>query len=263
MKVELLVGLIAIGVIGAVFIPLAFDTQTGAFNNAICHIFLFSGGQLDCDQPDDTFNFLAGAGIQLTAIDNKTLFINATSVPLGSLNRTDVIAISQFDNFDWAGASDYVTKSSNSPSSAVEAFDNYRLAVLRYKDANPSGVDAAHWTNAIPVAFDNSSATIDLDLYWYRDTVGNDAPHCWGVSLFGWSEFDMLNIVYPPAKIKCIINQNATDVLYIENFQFNNTEHNVFGQDFVSVQVTREIDNPTDTFNREVNFLGTRIIWEK
>ena len=213
-------GVIAVGVLVAVFIPLTFD-PTGA----------------------------------------------PTGIALVQLNRTDVILISTFDNFEWAGAEDFVTHSSNTPKSSIELFDNYRLSILRFKDSVTSPpFETAHWTSAIPPQFDNSSATVNINLYWYKNEnptgSGGGNGTCWNVGLAGVSQFEPLNIPTFSNKTSCVTTNNELDTLFIEEFMFNATEHNLATRDWVSVLIGRDVFNPIDDYNKETNFLGVRIIWE-
>lgn len=216
-NIEIVIGVIAIGVLIAVFIPLTFDPS--------------------------------GAPSGITIIQ---------------FNQTDLLEISQFDNFEWARAGDFLTQGSNNPKFAVDTFDEYKVEILKYKQAGAQGNNEfAHWTSAIPSAFNASSAVIDIDIYWYKDVEGNEGGVCWGLSFLGIGQNDTLDQSFGIKKTNCSGTNIDFDRLDIVNVQFNATEHQLAGKEWTSLQVTREFEDDDDTLNKDAHFLGARIIWQE
>lgn len=215
-NIEIIIGLIFIAVLGAVFIPLAFDPPRPA-----------------------------------------------TGITLVQINTTDLALISQFDNFEWARAGDFLTFGTNNPKFAIDTFSEYKVEVLKYKaTGQQGGNEFAHWTSAIPVAFNATSAVIDVDLYWYKDVEGNEGEVCWGIAFLGVGNQTDLDTAFGLQKVTCSGIPLDADKLDIINFKFNATEHLLAGKEWTSIQATREINEESGGLNKDAHLLGLRIIWE-
>lgn len=210
-NIEIVVGIIFIAVLGAVFIPLAFDV---------------GGGQ----------------GVTAEQIGNLT----------------------QFDNFEWARAGDFSAESTSSPRLFVDVFNNYKLQVLEFSSVgNPS---SAVWTSAIPDQFNATSASPRLDIYWYKDTDGNDGGVCWGMTGKAISEFEILDVTFNVTKTVCRASTASPveiDTLNIDIIEFAEGELiPSTDRSFVIISITRNLLNATDTLNADANLIGLRIIWD-
>ncbi len=113
-QLEIFAGIVGIGVLLAVFVPLTFDPAEfpdvgGNVTKALCNLDIFFLGNstlLACDQPDDTFNIVAGTGIILDANSTtKTLIINSTGG--GTVIGTQVCPAGEFFDAFFGGNSTF------------------------------------------------------------------------------------------------------------------------------------------------------------
>jgi len=182
-----------------------------------------------------------------------------------SVSQAQIANLTQFDNFEWARASDFLSFSTNSPRPLVDLFTNYKTEVLAYT-FNPVGQESATWTSALPNPFPANS-TSQLDLYWYRDVsqppaIGSGV--CWEMGVQGVGEDATLDVALPTFKKICdtgFISQ-AVDDLRIITFTFTQAEHQLFPKDMIILSVMRDAGDVIDDWNRDANFLGVRIVWD-
>jgi len=182
-----------------------------------------------------------------------------------SIAQAQIANLTQFDNFEWARASDFDTKSASSPKFFTDVFNEYKLDALEFADA-PNTKDRASWTSALPNPFP-PNGTAQIDLYWYRETTQPPAQGsgiCWEVSVIGIAELSTLNIGVPTMKKVCntTFTSIGIDVLIIETYFFTQAEHQLFPKDFIVVFVERDTTDVLDDWSKRANFVGLRIVWD-
>jgi len=182
-----------------------------------------------------------------------------------SIAQAQIANLTQFDNFEWARASDFETKAASSPKFFTDVFNEYKLDVLEFSDS-PAQKDRASWTSAIPNPFP-PNGTAQFDLYWYREDTTPPAQGegvCWEMSVVGVIELGTLDISPPVMKKFCNITfeQQDIDTLQIETFFFTQAEHQLFPKDFIVIFVERLTTDELDDWSRSANFLGVRLVWD-
>ncbi len=189
--------------------------------------------------------------------------IPTSGITIIQFNSTQLKLISQFDNFEWARAADFLTFGTNNPKLAVDTFPEYKVDILKYKATGQQGSNEfAHWTSAIPSAFNSSFAQVDIDLYWYKDVDGNFGEVCWGIKFLGVANQTAMDQAFGLQRVSCSGTNLDADTLEVLNLRFNATEHNLEGKEWTSIQVTREINEEDFGLNKDAHLLGLRIIWE-
>lgn len=196
------------------------------------------------------------SGIQITEGSEEITF---------SISQAQVANLTQFDNFEWARAADFLAFSTNSPTAVIDTFTNYKTEILAYS-FNPQNQESATWTSALPNPFPPNS-TSQLDLYWYRSV--NQPPAsgegvCWEMGVQGIGENATLDLPVPTFKMICdtdFENQDVDD-LRIITFFFTQAEHQLFPKDMIVLSVMRDAADVTDDWNRDANFLGVRLVWD-
>lgn len=140
-QLELIAGIIGVVVILAVFVPLTFDSESiiGGFQNvtkALCNInvnFLGNSTLVQCTQPDDTFDFIAGTGIILTANNTeKTITFNSTGV---ASFPTQICPATEFFDAFFAGNSTFrCTPETGGGGSANVFMNNTGIGIELFKE---------------------------------------------------------------------------------------------------------------------------------
>jgi len=196
------------------------------------------------------------SGILITEESEEIMF---------AISQAQIANLTQFDNFEWARASDFLAFSTNSPRSIVDTFTNYKTEVLGYT-FNPVSQESATWTSALPNPFPANS-TSQMDLYWYReDSVppASGSGVCWEMGVQGVAEDTTLDVALPTFKMICDtgFTSEAIDDLRIITFTFTQAEHQLFPKDMILLTVMRDAGDVVDDWSRDANFLGVRIVWD-
>jgi len=185
----------------------------------------------------------------------------------GTVNLTAEQAgnLTQFDNFEWGSAKDFVAKSTSSPRAFVEVFTEYKVDVLEFADSGQ--LSSAVWTSALPDQFNATSAEPRIDIYWYKDTDGNDGGVCWVITGKSISLLDTLDATFNVTKDICretTASPVEVDLLLIDSLFFDAGELIPSSdRSYVVISLGRNTTNALDTLNQDALFLGARIIWDR
>ena len=140
-QLELFAGIIGVVAILAIFVPITFDPQSldtggGNVTQALCSInlgFLGNFTLISCDQPDDTFQLIAGTGIILDGnATTKTIIINSTGG--GTVIGTQICPAGEFFDAFFSGTSTFQCTPESVGGGAVEFINNTGIGVELFKN---------------------------------------------------------------------------------------------------------------------------------
>jgi hypothetical protein len=191
------------------------------------------------DIDSDTYNVeVAGVGVQSGASF-------ANNVPFENNVEIDTVR--------------FILSEMNPDGFSVQELDNISLS-------NEFSIQRAHWASTLPPEF-SASSDIDMELYWYVDVdpslIDGDGV-CWKVGISGFEPTDPLpTFTTQDFKTSCFNNLNNTSVdeLVTNTFSWTSSEFTLDGEDFVIIEVRRDLLDVTDDWEEVANMLGLRMRW--
>jgi len=142
---------------------------------------------------------------------------------------------------------------------SIQELDNVSLS-------NEFAIQRAHWTTVLPPEFSTSS-DVDMELLWYVEvdpSLVNGDGVCWKVGISGFKATELLaTFTTQDFKTSCFNNLNNTSVdeLITNSFSWTSSEFTLEGDDFVVIEVRRDLLDAIDDWEDVANFLGLQMKW--
>jgi hypothetical protein len=153
----------------------------------------------------------------------------------------------------------YILSRMNPDGFSIQEIDNVSLS-------NEFSIQRAHWTSTLPPEFSTSN-DIEMELYWYVDVdpaIVNGTGVCWKLGISGFNATELLpTFQTQDFKTSChsTLSINDEDRLITNTFDWTSSEFTLEGNDWVVIEVRRDLLDALDDWEETANMLGVRMKW--